>query len=117
MSKGALRFGWELVATVRTAVGVLEPFIDAVVTEDVFAMRQAHWTLRNAFGAWSAIVVVANDADCLSVSLILLSNTNSHQYYQQLTSLVFCQVLHLEHLHGVQETLAGHHPDLHGTTQ
>jgi hypothetical protein len=52
----------DLVPTVRATIGFLKPFLQAVVTEDVLALRQTQGRLDDTLWTRLAKVVVADDA-------------------------------------------------------
>ena len=57
-----LLFRGELVTAVWTAVRVLEPLLNTLVSENMFARGQPKRCLVDALWAYYAIIVVANDA-------------------------------------------------------
>lgn len=55
----------ELIPAVRATIGVFKPLEDAVVAEDVLALRQTQGVLVYAFRTGDAKVIVANYAGSL----------------------------------------------------
>ena len=56
------RLRWDLVSAVRAAIRLLEPLLDAVLAEDVLAVRQTERCLLDALGVGDAELVVTDHA-------------------------------------------------------
>lgn len=54
----------ELVAAVRAAIRLVEPFLNAMIAKDVLALRQAQRGLYNTLWARLAEIVIADNTCC-----------------------------------------------------
>lgn len=62
LTRTQLRLRRNLIATVRTAVRLFEPFLDAVIAEDVLALRETQWCFVDTLRADNTEVIVADHA-------------------------------------------------------
>jgi hypothetical protein len=71
----------KLVSTIGTAIRVFKPFLDAMVTKNMSAFRQAKGGFVDTLGSLYTIVIVADDATWkLSASTTARTRGVSHFY-------------------------------------